>query len=73
MTGGNTSSALTAAGWLTTGQVARKIGCSDDTVRRRVAAGKIPAQRPGTRELRIPASWVRQYLAPFQVVRRKPQ
>lgn len=51
--------------WLTTGQVARRLGWSDDTIRRRCEDGTISgALRLGEGQWRIPADWLRAILGP---------
>ena len=58
--------------WLTTGQVGRRLGWSDDTVRRKCEDGTIKgAMRPpgqGRREWRIPQAWLEEALRHMGVV-----
>lgn len=45
--------------WLTTGQVAAKLGWDERTIRRRCEAGDIPgAMRIGSGHWRIPGEWL---------------
>lgn len=63
-------------GWMTTGQAARRLGYSRQTLLRWCEAGEIPGarKRPGkgrkSGDWRIPIEWVREQISP--VVRRKP-
>lgn len=45
-------------GWMTTGQVANRLGVDDRTIRRRCDAGEIPAARIGDGHWRIRSEWV---------------
>lgn len=70
---GCTAASGAVGGYLTTGQVARKIGVTPQTVRRRIDAGQIPAQRTmgGEGHFRVPKAWL---LNRHQgVIRRKPK
>ena len=49
---------------LSTGTVGAALGFSDDTIRRQIEAGRIPAQRTFGGAYRIPARWLREQTAP---------
>ena len=59
--------------WLTTGQAARRLGLTSETIRRRVASGDIPGyQIDDGGAWRIPGAWVDEQLAKTAPIRRKP-
>ena len=58
--------------WLTTGQVARRLGLNPKTIRRAIYEEKIPAwQIADGCEWRIPGRWVDEQLAKIAPFRRK--
>ncbi len=66
------SDAVPSKRWLTTGQVARRLGLNPKTIRRRIYDGTIPAwQIADGSEWRIPGWWVDEQLAKIAPIRRK--
>lgn len=68
---GCTAASGSVSGYLTTGQAARKMGVSDDTVRRKILDGKIEAQRYDGGHWRIPKAALIRYRTKG-VIRRPP-
>lgn len=72
---GCSSSGGSIAGFLSTGDVAQRLGFSDDTVRRKIASREIEAHRYGNGQWRISKAALAAYRAKRHgnVIRRKPK
>lgn len=72
-TGAAVPSAWTGTrGWMSAGQVARRLGYSRQRIHQLIVAGEIPARRIGPRgKWMVPLEWVRSQIV--TVVRRKPK
>lgn len=55
--------------WISTGEAARKLGVSIDTVKRLIETGRLVARRPGMR-YQVSAASVHERAQPIVVVRR---
>lgn len=58
--------------WLSLQQAAQLLGVSVDTIRRRIAAGVLPASRCGARLIRVRAADLESVLHPIAIGQRKP-
>ena len=57
--------------WLSLQQAAQLLGVSVDTIRRRIAAGVLPASRCGARLIRVRATDLESVLHPIAIGQRK--
>ncbi len=57
--------------WLSLQQAAQLLGVSVDTIRRRIAAGVLPASRCGARLIRVRAADLESVLRPIAIGQRK--